>query len=101
MDSKPIIYTYGNISIDGLDLIHILQPYHINCVVDCRPQSYTMLMNNTPSDELQQLLKQHDITYLPFSQHFGTFPNETRNTKGTILYSKIIKFNKKKNILNR
>lgn len=94
MDSEAIIYTYGNTSIDGLDLIHILQPYHINCVVDCRPQSYTMLMNNTPSDELQQLLKQHDITYLSFSQHFGIFPNETRNAKGTILYSKIIKFNK-------
>lgn len=94
MEEKPIIYTYGNISIDGLDLIHILQPYHINCVIDCRPQSYTMSMQNTPPDKLQQRLKNNNITYLPFYQHFGTFPNETRNAKGNILYSKIIKFSK-------
>ena len=88
---KPVIYTYGNNSIDAKDLIKILQPYHINCVVDCRPQAYTMELSNTPSDELQQVLKQNNIAYLPFSQHFGVFPKETRNKNGTILYSKVIK----------
>lgn len=91
MEEKPIIYTYGNTSIDVKDLICILQPYHINCVVDCRPQAYTMKMQNTPSEELQQILTQHHIAYLPFGNHFGVFPNETRNTKGTVLYSKVIK----------
>ena len=88
---KPVIYTYGNNSIDAKDLVRILQPYHINCVVDCRPQAYTMELSNTPSDELQQVLKQNNIAYLPFSQHFGVFPKETRNKNGTILYSKVIK----------
>ena len=91
MEEKPIIYTYGNTSIDVKDLICILQPYHINCIVDCRPQAYTIGMTNTPSDELQQVLKQNGIAYLPFAKHFGVFPNETRNSKGTILYSKVIK----------
>ena len=93
MEGKPIIYTYGNINIDVKDLICILQPYHINCVVDCRPQAYTMEMQNTPSEELQQVLKQNNIAYLPFGKHFGVYPNETRNKKGTILYSKVIKSN--------
>ena len=91
MEEKPIIYTYGNISIDVKDLICILQPYRINCVVDCRPQAYTMAMQNTPSEELQQVLAQNNIAYLPFGKHFGVFPSETRNNKGTILYSKVIK----------
>ena len=94
MEGKTILYSYGNINIDAQDLVHILQPYHINCVIDCRPQAYTMSMSNTPSDILQRVLKQNGITYLPFSQHFGIFPNETRNVKGTILYSKVIKFSK-------
>ena len=93
MEGKPIIYTYGNINIDVKDLICILQPYHINCVVDCRPQAYTIEMQNTPSEELQQVLKQNNIAYLPFGKHFGVYPNETRNKKGTILYSKVIKSN--------
>lgn len=91
VEEKPIIYTYGNISIDAKDLVHILQPYRINCVVDCRPEAYTRSLSNTPSDELQQILKQNHIIYLPFSLHFGVFPNETRNKNGTILYSKVIK----------
>jgi len=94
MEDKPVIYTYGNISIDGLDLIHILQPYHINCVIDCRPQSYTMSMQNTPADKLQQMLNQNNITYISFAQYFGFYPIETRNANGNILYSKAIKFNK-------
>ena len=88
---KPVIYTYGNNCIDAEDLVKILQPYHINCVVDCRPQAYTAVSTNTPADELQQVLKENHIVYLPFSQHFGVFPNETRNKNGTILYSKVIK----------
>ena len=94
MEGKPVIYTYGNISIDGLDLIHIMQPYRINCVIDCRQESYTMSMQNTPADELQEMLCQNNITYLSFAQYFGFFPNETRNTQGNILYSKAVKFNK-------
>lgn len=89
--TKPVLYTYGNNSIDANDLVKILQPYHINCVVDCRPEAYTKNLSNTPADELQQVLKQNHIAYLPFSQHFGVFPNETRNKNGTILYSKVIK----------
>lgn len=91
MEGKPVIYTYGNTSIDAKDLVHILQPYHVNCVVDCRPQAYTMYLTNTHADELKQVLNQHNIVYLPFDKHFGIFPKETRNNKGTILYSKVIK----------
>ena len=93
MEGKPIIYTYGNISIDVKDLLCILQPYHINYVVDCRPQTYTRSIQNTPADQLQEVLQQHNITYLPCVQHFGVFPSEVRNSKGNILYSKVIKSN--------
>lgn len=91
MEGNPVIYTYGNTSIDAKDLVHILQPYHINCVIDCRTQAYTMSLTNTHADELKQVLNQHNIVYLPFDKHFGIFPKETRNQKGTILYSKVIK----------
>ncbi len=91
MEYTSVIYTYGNTSIDARDLICILQPYHIDCVVDCRPPAYTIGLTNTPSDELKKVLKQNNIDYLPFAQHFGVFPNETRNKKGNVLYSKIIK----------
>ena len=94
MEEKPIIYTYGNFSIDAQDLIHIIQPYHINCIIDCRPQSYTMSMQNTPADKLQQMLKQNGIDYLPYYLHFGLFPIETRNSYGNILYSKVVKYSK-------
>ena len=91
MENTPIIYTYGNNNIDAKDLIYILHPYHIDCVVDCRPPAYTKGMTNTPSNELKEILSKNNIIYLPFAQYFGVFPNEARNKKGNVLYSKIIK----------
>ncbi len=91
MDSKPILYTYGNIHIDVAALIPLLHRYNINCVVDCRPENNLRILQNTPSNELSATLRQHHIAYLPFFQHFGAFPPDTLNSSGEPVYRKVIK----------
>lgn len=88
MEQKPTIYTYGNTTIEANELIHLLQPHYINCVLDCRPTAYTCMGKNTPMSMLQTALRQHDIAYIPFFKHFGLFPPETRDKQGSILYTK-------------
>ena len=90
MVNSSTIYTYGNIGIDVNELIRLIQPHGINCVVDCRPVSSTCVGRNTPRELLQEELLKHHITYLPFYNHFGLFPPETRGKKGTILYKRVI-----------
>ena len=90
MEQKPILYTYGNIQIRAEELIHLLLPHHINCVVDCRPQNNSPIAQNTPTDELKTILKQYQIIYLPFFNHFGFFSSEVRNKKGEPVYRKVI-----------
>ena len=94
MEQKTIIYTYGDIFIEATKLIHLLQPYHINCVVDCRPLTNTRNPYNTPSDELKEILKQEHITYIPFSRHFGLFNSDIRNKQGNPVYRKVIQNDK-------
>ena len=91
MEKKTTIYTYGNENITAKELISLLQPYHVNCVVDCRPHLSEAIANNTPSDELRAELKAHNIHYIPFHQHFGKFPMKTLNKRGNIVYTKAIK----------
>ena len=90
MEEKQAIYTYGNNIINATELISLLQPYHINCVVDCRPLSNTPIATNTPLDELKKTLQQHHIVYIPFFKHFGLFPNSVRNKQGDIVFKKVI-----------
>ncbi len=90
MEQKPILYTYGNIQIRAEELIHLLLPHHINCVVDCRPQNNSPIAQNTPTDELRTILKQYQIIYFPFFNHFGFFSSEVRNKKGEPVYRKVI-----------
>lgn len=90
MAFQATIYTYGNIGIDANELIQLLNPHNINCVVDCRPLTNTRIARNTPKDELKLVLSQHHIAYIPFFQHFGHFPPSTRSVKGTILYKRAI-----------
>lgn len=87
MAQSPTIYTYGHEQINVTDLIPMLSSYKINCVVDCRPMTNTAT-NNTPSKLLAETLKQHQIFYLPFHQHFGVFPQEVCNKRGKPIYEK-------------
>lgn len=91
MEKERTIYTYGNENITAAELISLLKPYHINCVVDCRPHLPKAIANNTPSDELKAELMAHDIHYIPFHQHFGKFPIRALNKRGYIVYAKAIK----------
>ena len=91
MEKETTIYTYGNENITAKELISLLQPYHVNCVVDCRPHLSEAIANNTPSDELRAELKAHNIHDIPFHQHFGKFPMKTLNKRGNIVYTKAIK----------
>lgn len=90
MEQKAAIYTYGNIQIKVEDLIRLLRPYNINCVVDCRLQASPYNTIDTPVKDLKETLKQYNIAYLPFYQHFGAFPHETKNKRGDIIYKKAI-----------
>lgn len=90
MEERASIYAYGNFEIRAEDLILLLQQYHFNCVVDCRPISNTKIGRNTPISELIQELAKYNISYIPFYNHFGLFPPETRNTKGNILYKRAV-----------
>lgn len=85
------IYTYGNIWINVNELMQLMRPYGINCVVDCRPSGFCSIAGNTPADLLRTELGRHDIIYLSFSSHFGVFPMDARNSHGTITYSKVRK----------
>ena len=91
MEKNLTIYTYGHENITATGLLALMQPYHVNCVVDCRPFQSEAIANNTPSDELKAVLKTHNIHYIPFYQHFGLFPQQTQNKKGNIVYTKAIK----------
>ena len=90
MEYLPSLYTYGNTLIEVNKLIHLLQPYHINCVVDCRPLTNTRIATNTPLDQLKEALQQQQISYLPFFNHFGFFLNDVRNKQGNLVYRKVI-----------
>ena len=89
VEQKLKIYTHGNVWIEAAELIHVLNGFGVNCVVDCRPQGYTTIGGNMPMDELRRALKQAGIVYLPFSDHFGVFPMETRDKHGEIDYEKV------------
>ncbi len=89
-DTKPTIFTYGNTNITALELILLVQPYGINCIVDCRPHIISNDKNNCTTNELKLSLKQNNIAYLPFYEHFGIFPQETKNRQGEIVYKKAV-----------
>lgn len=91
MEQRTTLYTHGNFQIKVEKLIPLLQSYDINCVVDCRPLNNSPIYPNTPLDSLRETLKQHNIVYLPFFQHFGFFPCEVRNKQGKVVYKKAIK----------
>lgn len=90
MEQKPTLYTYGNVGINAHELMQLLQPLDINCVVDCRPQTDSRIVRNTPTEELKTILAQHNITYLSFFQHFGHYPPQARNKKGSVIYKRAI-----------
>lgn len=86
MEQKPDIYMHGAPWIEVNDLVPLLLQHNINCVVDCRSLSNEHIGQNTSEKQLQTTLHQHHIAYIPFFQHFGYSPSETRNNKGNILY---------------
>ena len=90
MFQRPIIYTYGHTHITDENLIPILHRFHINCVVDFRPPVFSNTTLNTPSKDLSVKLKEEQIAYLPFFQHFGVAPKEALNKGGNIVYEKMI-----------
>lgn len=91
MEQKQIIYTHGNVWIEVEELIRLLQPYGIDCVVDSRPANLLSIGANTRREALQSRLKQCGMIYLSFSSHFGVFPMDARNKRGVITYKKVIK----------
>ncbi|MCH5176215.1 MAG: YraN family protein [Prevotellaceae bacterium] len=90
MEQKATIYTYGKEQIEATQLITLLQPYEINCVVDCRPIIGTSTAYMTSSKQLKDILQSHNISYIPFHKHFGIFPSTTQTKRGKIIYSKAI-----------
>lgn len=91
MEQKSTIYTYGNEWMRTDELIRLLVPYGINCVVDCRPATNTPMGSNASSMDLQKILKCHNIFYLNFHDHFGHFPQVVTDKRGNIVYEKAIK----------
>ena len=93
MEQKATIYTYGNEQIEATQLLNILHPYGINCIVDCRPPIGTSISNVclSSSEQLKKTLKSHNISYIPFHKHFGIFPLTAQTKRGKIIYSKAIK----------
>ena len=91
MEQKATIYTYGNELIEATKLLHILQPYGINCVVDCRPlMGCTFNAYMSSSQQLRDILKSSNIFYIPFHKHFGIFPLTAQTKRGKIIYAKAI-----------
>lgn len=91
MEQKGTIYTYGNERIEVKELLPLLYPYSINCVVDCRHPNMTTYACNTPVEELNKQLKINHIFYIPFYEHFGHFSQEVQDKRGHIIYKKVIK----------
>lgn len=90
MEQKATIYTYGKEQIEATQLLTILLPYGINCVVDCRPLIGTSNKYQSSSQQLRSILKLHNISYIPFHKHFGIFPPTVQTKYGRIIYSKAI-----------
>lgn len=90
MEEKCTIYTYGNENIASEELLRLMLPHGINCVVDCRPQTEVPIADNTPSHELQGMLNDHHMAYIPFHQHWGVFPNAATDKRGRAIYKKAI-----------
>lgn len=90
MEQKATIYTYGKEQIEATQLLRLLQPYGINCVVDCRPIISTSTAYITSSRQLSEILKSHNIFYIPFHKHFGIIPPDVQAKRGKIRYSKAI-----------
>ncbi len=90
MIQHPEVYTYGHTNIYSEQFIPLLKQYGINCVVDCRPTTSESTPLNTSTNELKTTLKQNNISYLPFFQHFGFIQKEAINKRGEIDYNKII-----------
>ncbi len=90
MEQIPTLYTYGNIHIKAEELIAQLTPFGINCVVDCCFSLASEMPESTSVNSLKETLKQHNITYLPFFDHFGFIPSEMRNKRGEPVYQKVI-----------
>ena len=84
MGNKGIIYTYGNTHISPMELIGLLQPYHINCVLDCRINS------GEKQEELKTILNKNGIYHMSFQMHFGFYPMDVRDNRGNIVYKKAI-----------
>lgn len=93
MEQKATIYTYGKELIEATQLLNIIRPYGINCVLDCRPKIESSISNShlSSSEELRAILKSHNIFYISFYKHFGIFPLTVQTKRGKIIYSKAIK----------
>lgn len=90
MEQKATIYTYGKEQIEATQLLHILQPYGVNCVVDCRPYINTPNISLSSSQQLCDILKSHNISYIPFYKHFGAFSPIVQTKRGKPIYTKAI-----------
>lgn len=90
MEQKPIIYTYGNVWIQAVELIRLMKSYNIDCVVDCRSANLLSIGQNTPVEELKLLLKCNQIAYVPLGEHFGFFPLSIRNKRGGLVYKQVV-----------
>ena len=90
-EQRATIYTYGKEQIEATRLLHILHPYGINCVVDCRPLVGASTAYMSSSQQLSEILCDFNISYIPFYKHFGVFPSTAQTKRGKIVYTRAIK----------
>ena len=89
MEKRAIIYTYGKEQIEATQLLNILKPYRINCVVDCRPYISTSNTYLSSTQQLSDILKSHNISYIPFYKHFGLLSTTVLTKRGKPIYAKV------------
>lgn len=90
MNQQPILYTYGKQLLTARELIHIIKPYGINCVVDLRTYDYQSTLTRSSKEEMEEALKANGFIHLHFNDHFRIYPPAAIDKRGKVVYKKAI-----------
>ena len=79
------IYTIGYAGYrNSLEMIRILQQFHVKCLIDIRSIPYSTYRPEFNKDNLSELLKKEKILYRHYPKEFGARQTEFINSEGFV-----------------
>jgi|WetSurMetagenome_2_1015567.scaffolds.fasta_scaffold44627_3 uncharacterized protein (DUF488 family) len=85
-----LIYTIGH-SIHTLDDFRLLlEPFHVNCIIDVRSIPASLHVPQFNQNNLDSYLKNHNIFYLPFGKEFGARRYDCFDELGNVNFEKAV-----------